>query len=82
MLGTPGGDQQDQWQLLYLLRTLVFGQSPQEAIEFSMFHTTSYPASFWPRAWEPGGLVIENRLDAAIIRRLRDLGHVVRQAGE
>ena len=24
-LGTPGGDQQDQWQLLYLLRTLVGG---------------------------------------------------------
>ncbi len=82
VLGTPGGDQQDQWQLLYLLRTLVFGQSPQEAIESPMFHTTSYPASFWPRAWEPGGLVVENRLDAAIIRRLRDLGHVVRQAGE
>ena len=24
-LGTPGGDQQDQWQLLYLLRTIVGG---------------------------------------------------------
>ena len=32
-VGTPGGDQQDQWQLLYLLRTLVGGYTPQQAID-------------------------------------------------
>ena len=53
-LGTPGGDQQDQWQLLYLLRTLVGGYSPQEAIDAPAFHTTSFPDSFWPRTREPG----------------------------
>ena len=31
--GTPGGDQQDQWQLLFLLRHLVGGQELQEAID-------------------------------------------------
>ena len=32
-LGSPGGDQQDQWQLLALLRMIVGGYSPQQAID-------------------------------------------------
>src|SRR5690606_29205069 len=28
-LGSPGGDQQEQWQLLYLLRRIVGGYEPQ-----------------------------------------------------
>ena len=43
-LGSPGGDQQDQWQLLYLLRTIVGGYSPQQAIDAPAFHTTSFRA--------------------------------------
>ena len=58
-LGTPGGDQQDQWQLLYLLRVLVGGYRPQEAIDAPAFHTTSLVSSFWPRTWSPAGLVVE-----------------------
>jgi gamma-glutamyltranspeptidase/glutathione hydrolase len=76
-LGTPGGDQQDQWQLLYLLRTLVGGYSPQEAIDAPAFHTTAFPASFWPRSWEPGGAVVERRLGADVIAELRSRGHRV-----
>ena len=59
--GTPGGDQQDQWQSLFLLRHLVGGQSLQEAIDAPMFHTTSFPGSFHPRDMEPGVLVVEDR---------------------
>jgi gamma-glutamyltranspeptidase/glutathione hydrolase len=81
-LGSPGGDQQDQWQLLYLLRTLVGGWSPQEAIDAPAFHTTSFPGSFWPRTWEPGGLVVEDRLGEAVIRELEARGHVVDRAGD
>ena len=44
-LGSPGGDQQDQWQLPYLLRTIVGGYSPQQAIDAPTFHTTSMPGS-------------------------------------
>ena len=40
-LGSPGGDQQDQWQLLYLLRTIVGGYTPQAAIDAPALHTTS-----------------------------------------
>lgn len=53
-LGTPGGDQQDQWQLLYLLRTLVGGYDPQQAIDAPALHSTSSPSSFWPRGRAPG----------------------------
>jgi gamma-glutamyltranspeptidase/glutathione hydrolase len=81
-LGSPGGDQQDQWQLLYLLRTLVGGWSPQEAIDAPAFHTTSFPGSFWPRTWEPGGLVVEDRMGDDVIRALQARGHVVERAGD
>ena len=80
-LGSPGGDQQDQWQLPYLLRTIVGGYSPQEAIDAPTFHTTSMPDSFWPRTWEPGGAVVEDRLEAAVIDGLLRRGHVVTRAG-
>lgn len=76
-LGTPGGDQQDQWQLLYLLRVLVGGYAPQEAIDAPMFHTTSIASSFWPRTWTPGGIVVEDRLGPAVIDELRRRGHRV-----
>ena len=76
-LGTPGGDQQDQWQLLYLLRTLVGGYSPQQAIDAPALHTTSVVGSFWPRVWEPGGAVVERRLGGAVIDELRRRGHRV-----
>ena len=81
-LGSPGGDQQDQWQLLYLLRTIVGGYSPQQAIDAPALHTTSFPGSFWPRTWSPGGSVVEDRLGAGVIAELEERGHrIIRSAG-
>ncbi|MCU1528591.1 MAG: gamma-glutamyltransferase [Frondihabitans sp.] len=76
-LGTPGGDQQDQWQLLFLLRTILGGQTSQQAIDAPAFHSTSFAESFWPRTWTPGGLVVEERVGAEIIEALRARGHRV-----
>jgi gamma-glutamyltranspeptidase/glutathione hydrolase len=81
-LGSPGGDQQDQWQLLLLLRTLVGGYTPQQAIDAPALHTTSMHGSFWPRTWTPGGAVVENRLGDDVIAGLAARGHVVTRAGE
>ena len=81
-LGSPGGDQQDQWQLLYLLRTIVGGYTAQEAVDAPMFHTTSVAGSFWPRTWEPGGAVAEDRLGGDVLAGLRRRGHRVSLAGE
>lgn len=81
-LGSPGGDQQDQWQLLFLLRWIVGGYSPQQAIDAPAMHTTAFPGSFWPRTWEPAGLVVEDRLGDDVIAALESRGHVVTRAGD
>ncbi|CAN5181646.1 gamma-glutamyltransferase [soil metagenome] len=81
-LGSPGGDQQDTWQLLYLLRTLVGGYSPQQAIDAPALHSTAFPDSFWPREWVPGGAVVEGRLGASVIAQLRERGHAITVADD
>ncbi|WP_211341665.1 gamma-glutamyltransferase family protein [Myceligenerans xiligouense] len=80
--GSPGGDQQDQWQLLFLLRVLAGGYTPQQAIDAPAWHTTSFPGSFWPRTWTPGGLVVEDRLGDDVIAALTARGHQVVRAGD
>nr|WP_198410301.1 gamma-glutamyltransferase [Microlunatus flavus] len=80
-LGTPGGDQQDQWQLAYLLRVLVGGWSPQQAIDAPTLHTTAMAGSFWPRTWTPRGVVAEDRLPAAVLEGLAARGHAVDVVG-
>ncbi len=75
--GSPGGDQQDQWQSVFLLRHLVSGLPLQEAIDAPQLHTTSFPASFHPRATEPGVVVVEPRLGDDLLDGLRDRGHEV-----
>lgn len=79
--GSPGGDQQDQWQLLFLLRHLVGGQSLQEAIDAPMWHSLSFPGSFYPREFEPAVLVAEDRLGTAVFDELTAMGHEVRTSG-
>lgn len=81
-IGTPGGDQQDQWQLLAILRMLVGGYTPQQAIDAPAFHTTALPGSFWPRTWTPGGVVVEDRLGDEVIAGLIARGHDVSRAGD
>ena len=81
-LGTPGGDQQDQWQLVYLLRRLVGGYDPQQAIDAPMFHTASHVASFEPRVWSPGELLVEHRVGAEVLAELAVRGHRVTVAGD
>lgn len=81
-LGSPGGDQQDQWQLLMILRVLIGGHTPQQAIDAPALHTTSMPGSFWPRTWEPGGAVLEDRLGEEVLIALEQRGHRVTRAGD
>jgi gamma-glutamyltranspeptidase/glutathione hydrolase len=75
--GSPGGDQQDQWQLLFLLRHLGLGMDLQEAIDAPMWHTTSLLGSFYPRDMTPAGLVVESRLGDDVIADLSARGHNV-----
>lgn len=81
-VGSPGGDQQDQWQLTVLLRMLVGGYSPQQAIDAPNLHTTALVDSFWPRTWAPAGAAVEDRLGAEVIEGLEQRGHRVRRMGD
>src|SRR5690606_27838859 len=75
--GTPGGDQQEQWSIVMLLRCLHHGMSLQQAIEAPAFHTDGLIASFWPRRFRPGSLTVEGRFGAETIQRLEKRGHGV-----
>jgi len=78
--GTPGGDQQDQWQLTFLLRVLDHGMNLQQAIEAPLFHTAHLQASFYPRGTRPGHLTIEPSAGPEAIEALRARGHNVEEA--
>jgi gamma-glutamyltranspeptidase/glutathione hydrolase len=75
--GTPGGDQQDQWNAQVFVRHANFGMNLQEAIDAPAWHIEHFPASFWPRAARPGVVVIEDRVPQATIDELRRRGHLV-----
>lgn len=79
--GTPGGDQQDQWQLPFLLNHLVYGMNLQEAIDAPTWHTTHLISSFEPREIEIRGLHAEARLGDPVLADLRRRGHLVTPAG-
>jgi gamma-glutamyltranspeptidase / glutathione hydrolase len=79
--GTPGGDQQDAWQLCFWLAHTIGRANLQAAIDAPAWHTTAFPGSFHPRRWQPGELVVESRLGEATIKALTTRGHRVVDAG-
>lgn len=81
-MGTPGGDQQEQWQLPMLLRMLAGGYTAQQAVDAPTLHTTALVESFWPRTWTPAGVIVEDRLGDEVIAGLRERGHDVTAAGD
>lgn len=77
VFGTPGGDQQDQWQLIWFLRFVHHGFDLQQGLDAPLFHTMHFQGSFFPREALPGEMMIEASYDAATIAALRARGHVV-----
>ena len=75
--GTPGGDQQDQWSLLFFLNHTKFGMNLQQAIDYPSFHSAHMPSSFYPRLAQPRVLDVESRAGAPVIEELRRRGHLV-----
>lgn len=78
--GTPGGDQQDQWQLSFFLRYVHHRQNLQAAIDMPLFHTAHFPGSFYPRTSQPGNVMIESSIGAETIKALRAMGHDITEA--
>ncbi|MFF4501102.1 gamma-glutamyltransferase family protein [Streptomyces sp. NPDC001401] len=80
--GTPGGDQQDQWQLHFFLAVALRaeirgGLDLQGAIDAPNWHNDGFPGSFYPRGMRPGSVTVESRMDAGVVEELRRRGHDV-----
>jgi gamma-glutamyltranspeptidase/glutathione hydrolase len=73
--GTPGGEQQDQWSLIFFLRMVHHSMGIQEAIDAPSFHTEHWPSSFWPRVARPGRVVLEGRYPDAVMYELKARDH-------
>ncbi|KUN89677.1 gamma-glutamyltransferase [Streptomyces bungoensis] len=80
--GTPGGDQQDQWQLHFFLAAALRapvrgGLDLQGAVDAPNWHNDSFPSSFYPRGRRPGSVTVESRTDPEVVEELRRRGHDV-----
>ena len=75
--GTPGGDQQDQWQLPFFLRFVHHRKNLQAAIDMPLFHTSHFPGSFYPRTSSPGEIMVEANIGDGVLDELRRRGHRV-----
>ena len=82
VFGTPGGDQQEQWQLPLFLRRVHHGLNLQESIDLPMFHTNHFPSSFYPREARPGHLMVEESIGDAALADLAARGHDIERAPE
>jgi gamma-glutamyltranspeptidase/glutathione hydrolase len=69
-LGTPGGDSQTQSLLQIVHDLLLFGMTPQEAVEAPRF-----------RSYAGLGLALEDRVPAPVRAALSAMGHDVRVVG-
>lgn len=77
VFGTPGGDQQEQWQTMLLLRHIQHGMGLQEAIDAPAWHFNHFIASFWPRLPTRNLLTLESGFGAETVEGLRRRGHEV-----
>ena len=75
--GTPGGDMQDQWSLVFFLSLVHFGLGLQQAIDAPMFHTEHFPESFYPRQPRPRSVPLESRFGDEVVADLQRRGHLV-----
>ena len=82
VFGTPGGDQQEQWQLLLFLRHVHHGLNLQEAIDQPMSDTMHFPSSFYPRDRKPGHLAVEAAFGKDVRDDLRARGHDLEEVAE
>lgn len=80
--GTPGGDQQEQWSISFLLRHFRHGFNLQEAIDAPAFHTGHLIGSFWPREFKPSSIILERRFAPEVGRALEGRGHRLEWASD
>lgn len=77
--GTPGGDQQPQWNMQAVTNLLDYGLDVQQTVEAPRWQ--SFPGTDPINIDNPFELRIESRVDADTIEALRARGHAVRVVG-
>jgi gamma-glutamyltranspeptidase/glutathione hydrolase len=73
--GTPGGDQQPQWNAQTISNVVDFGMEPQNAIEAPRWH--SFPSTDPEHVGKPFEVKLESRFGEAASDGLRRRGHRV-----
>ena len=80
-LSTPGGDQQLQSLLQVLLNVVVWGMSPEQALDQPRFGSYNFPGTGSEVNLNPAVLNVEGRIPAETVEALRAMGHDVRPWG-
>jgi gamma-glutamyltranspeptidase/glutathione hydrolase len=76
-LSTPGGDNQDQALLQIMLAVIEFHMGAEAAIEAPRFESRHLVSSFDNHAMNPGNLVLDERIPAAVVDELTARKHIV-----
>lgn len=77
--GTPGGDQQAQWNTQMITNVIDHGMSLQAAVEAPRFH--SFPGTDPVNLGRPPVVKVEDRVPEATRQALTQLGHTVETLG-
>jgi gamma-glutamyltranspeptidase/glutathione hydrolase len=80
-LSTPGGDEQLQAILQVFLNVVVWGMSPEQALDQPRFGSYNYPETGSEVNEHPGVLKLEDRFPAETVEALREKGHVIEPWG-
>ncbi len=80
-LSTPGGDQQVQSLLQVFLNVVLWGMSPEQAVDQPRFGSYNFPGTGPEINLNPARLNVEGRIPEATVQELRALGHDVQLWG-
>ncbi|MET0280307.1 MAG: gamma-glutamyltransferase [Steroidobacteraceae bacterium] len=81
-VGTPGGDSQDQHIAQTLLNIILGRQNLQQALEAPRIESMHFHQSFDDKADDPGLLLVEDRIPAAVRAALMRRGHRLEAVGD
>ena len=76
-VGSPGSEVLGQSQVQVFLNQVVFGMSPQAAVEAPRFASYSWPGSALPHEYFPGRLTLEGDIARGVADALAGLGHEI-----
>jgi len=80
-LSTPGGDQQLQSLLQVFLNVVIWGMSPEQALDQPRFGSYNFPPTGSEVNQSPGLLKLEGRIPEATFETLSTMGHNVESWG-